>query len=316
MSLPHMACMFFSGWRVDYMLTKRREATIARRMILLVVVLFGAVCSGAALQHPAYDEHLSLAFVGTRDDADCIVLWRNDFAMMIDTGEEQDAQEILRFLAEEGIHSLDYLVLTHPDKDHIGSVSAIMEDLEVDTVVQSYYRKENNDYQRLQTLIMQEQCRIVMPRQNIRYQFHDLRIDIFPPEEKHYQNDNDYSLAVLVQHKNVGMLFPGDAEGDRVEELMNINWPGIQLYKLPHHGRYGSHSADFLETLRPSYAVVTAQEADGRMLETNGAEQIKWFYTVERTIRFLSDGEELSRIPLDLDVLPLPTSKAREFRLR
>ena len=56
-------------------------------MGLLVGALLTLVYGLHLLDRPEYDPNLNVAFVGTKDDADCIVLWQKDFAMMIDTGE-------------------------------------------------------------------------------------------------------------------------------------------------------------------------------------------------------------------------------------
>lgn len=272
----------------------RKGVLRACAMGLLVGALLTLVYGLHLLDRPEYDPNLNVAFVGTNDDADCIVLWQKDFAMMIDTGEYRDVQAILDFLQKNGISKLDYLVLTHPDKDHIGSAPAIIQALDVGTVVQPFYQKENDANRFLQARLAQSRVKVVTPARVLHYNVNDMDIYIYPPQEKAYNDDNNYSLAVQVRHRDVGMLFPGDAEDKRLAELLPLDWGAVTLYKLPHHGRYGENSETLLSTLRPTYTVVTAHTADRDMIEAGDEWATQWAFSVGNTVVFQSDGETVS----------------------
>lgn len=268
----------------------------ALAMVLFIGVLIGLVYGLDLLGRPDYDDKLNLAFVGTKDDADCILLWQRDFAMMIDTGEAQDGENILAFLAANDIEQLDYLVLTHPDKDHIGSASTITHSIRVKNVIQPYYQKENDANRDLQARLAQDQVKVVTPSRVLHYTVNDLEIYVYPPQEKNYGSDNNYSLAVLVEHRNVSLLFPGDAEDKRLEELTVNDWEPVDLYKLPHHGRYSDNSAKLLTELQPKYSVVTAKAVSKELQRIGDEQGTQWFYTVGKTVTFISDGETLQPV--------------------
>lgn len=272
----------------------RKGVLRACAMGLLVGALLALIYGLHLLYRPQYDPNLNVAFVGTYDDADCIVLWQKDFAMMIDTGEDRDGENILNFLRDNDISKLDYLVLTHPDKDHIGSAPAIIQALDVGTVVQPFYQKENDANRFLQARLAQSRVKVVTPARVLHYNVNDMDIYIYPPQEKAYNDDNNYSLAVQVRHRNVGMLFPGDAEDKRLAELMQQDWGTVNLYKLPRHGRYSENSMAFFSTLRPACTVVTARAADRLLSETGDEWATQWVFTVDSTVVFQSNGETVS----------------------
>ena len=58
--------------------------------------------------------------------ADCIVIQTKMHTIMIDTGEKNNADEIEEYLNQEGITHIDYLELTHYDKDHIGGLPKLL----------------------------------------------------------------------------------------------------------------------------------------------------------------------------------------------
>jgi beta-lactamase superfamily II metal-dependent hydrolase len=261
--------------------------------MLLIVVMVGLIYGLELADRPQYDPNLNIAFVGTNDDADCIVLWQADFAMMIDTGEAVDADTILFFLEENEITDLDYLVLTHPDKDHIGSATDVIRALKVSAVIQPYYQKENDRNKFLQARLNQSRVKVVVPTRVLHYTVNDINIYIYPPLEKNYKEDNNYSLAVYIQHKDVSMLFPGDAQSKRLSELMQTDWGTVDLYKLPHHGRYNDRSVELFNLLSPTYTVVTAKEPSPELLEAGNTLGTQWFTTVGQTVLFYSDGQSI-----------------------
>ena len=94
--------------------------------------------------------------------------------------------------------------------------------------------------------------------------FGDLKLQIWPPEDFYYEKDNDYSIAVLVEHGSVNLFFAGDAQKQRLQELEQREFPDIDLYKVAYHGRDSSHSAQLIRQIEPRLAVVTAKEPLGR----------------------------------------------------
>ena len=78
--------------------------------------------------------------------ADCILLEAEGRAAMIDAGNQGDAEEILALLSAKGISSLDFLLLTHLDKDHIGGADALIESVPIGTIYAPDYDKGNKQY--------------------------------------------------------------------------------------------------------------------------------------------------------------------------
>lgn len=78
--------------------------------------------------------------------ADCILISNNDKYIMIDTGEENLSNEILSYFKNNNITKLDYLIITHFDKDHVGSSSKIIDNIEIDNVLQSNCPKDSEYY--------------------------------------------------------------------------------------------------------------------------------------------------------------------------
>ena len=70
-------------------------------------------------------------------------------AVLIDTGENGDGDELADWLTERGVERLDLMILTHHDKDHIGGADAILERFSVDAVRMPAYESTSKQYQQL-----------------------------------------------------------------------------------------------------------------------------------------------------------------------
>ena len=111
-------------------------------ILLLLSMLFALTgCSvSEATQHgmavdtiQAEDVLLRVDFLNV-GQADCALLSTNGHYMVIDGGNNGDADTILSYLEGQGVEKLDAVVGTHPHEDHIGSLDAIINHFDVDAV--------------------------------------------------------------------------------------------------------------------------------------------------------------------------------------
>lgn len=232
-------------------------------------------------------------FIGTQNDADCILVRQGGADILIDTGEKSDGAAIVDFLREKGIDTIEYLVLTHPDKDHIGGAAEVLQSFPVEQIIMPYYPDTNKTLEHLLQVAQEQKVNIITPTRTRSFSLGGMEMTIFRPLEKHYKYDNNYSLVTLINHNEVNMLFTGDAMDKRIQELGEIHFPQITLLKAPYHGRYAESFPAFLESIRPQYTVVTSDQADPEIvtaLQNVGAEI---YYSVPDTVAFESDGHKM-----------------------
>ena len=78
--------------------------------------------------------------------ADCSLLSFDGYNVLIDTGEEDDGDEILEALHRLEIEKLDLVILTHFDKDHIGGFPEISDGIPIDKVILPDYIRDSDLY--------------------------------------------------------------------------------------------------------------------------------------------------------------------------
>lgn len=129
-------------------------------MIGLVLLYSLTVDNGNINEQKLYDEividstklNIFYFYIG---QADCTLVQLGDKNMLIDTGNEEDAEHLLKFLKEKNITHIEYLIGTHIHEDHIGGMDIIIadEDITIDNIfIPKTEYGINNEYDKVKDI--------------------------------------------------------------------------------------------------------------------------------------------------------------------
>lgn len=274
---------------------------LERSVIIFRFIIFIAVLAGGLFLMRHYntakdnERPLDVYFLSTINDANATLLTQGANTILIDTGEKQDYQALKKLLKDEQIKTIDYLILTHPDKDHVGGMLNILQDFSVVHVIMPYYGKEHENLEKITNELTALEVSVTYPSRTRNFALGSIKLTVYPPLERHYKKDNNYSLATLVTHQQTNMLFVGDSESKRLQELMKVNWPTIDLYLVAHHGRANLSSESFIEQIKPKIAVTTASSNDLEVQNALKELASTIYFTNKQTLHFQSNGEKIER---------------------
>ena len=239
-----------------------------------------------------------IIFMGTADDADCTILQVKEDGdiktVMIDTGEDKDILHLQQLLEKYQIEELDLLIVTHPDKDHIGGLQEVISSVIIREVVIPYYREQDEKYIRLLKQLIPVKNQVTVLTENTTRQYGGLFLSLYVPKKTYYKKDNNYSIATLAQYGQTKMFFAGDAMKDRTRELLQESLPEVDLYKIAYHGREYKDFDKLYWRLNPDYTVITAKEAEDDVVDVLKESQTQILYTRNQDITFETDGINLN----------------------
>lgn len=271
-------------------------------LILTISVLIGAVSLNPVITSAAPNkvDEMKVHFIDV-GQGDSTLITCGDHSMLIDAGDDSKGTALQNYLRKQNVEKLDYLILTHPDADHIGGAPVIITKFEISKVFISNYEKDNKTYQKLIQALDNKRLKYSTPKVGTQYSLGTATITILAPNDE-YDNPNDSSLALLIQNGNNSFLFTGDAgedaENDILDNKIDIS---ADVYKVGHHGSRYSTSKDFFKAVSPTYAVISCGENNSyghphaetlNTLRTNG---VKVYRTDEDgTIIATSDGKRIT----------------------
>lgn len=240
--------------------------------------------------------------------ADCTFIQKGDYTMLIDAGNSEDGENILAFLKHIGITKLDYLIGTHSDEDHIGGVGFLLKNIEVSKLYMSSIGNGKWYYDSAINNAKEKSIQIVYPELNAKISFGpDIDLVVKSAEKYEGISSNNSSIVLQLTYKNNKFLFMGDCE----KESESIHrWEKVDVLKVGHHGSNTSSSEEFLNQVRPHFAVIQVGKNNSyrlpnkytiSRLEKVGAEVLRTD-TNECSFWFTSDGTNIVETEVNINL--------------
>lgn len=187
--------------------------------------------------------------------------------ILIDTATNPEGKELVKRFKKEGIDTIDLLIVTHFDKDHVGGADQVIEDLTVHQVLMPVYEKDSKQYTQFIEAIEESKDTDVVTMKNaktLEFEVGGAEFVVTSARRTYYGKDeeNDFSLVVRMTYGDTRFLFAGDAEEARQSEILDEGDVACDVLKVPYHGRLTDASPAFIAAASPKIAFVTDSDEE------------------------------------------------------
>ena len=183
--------------------------------------------------------------------------------VLIDGGPDSTVLEKLGKEIPFWDNTLDLIILTHPEKDHVSGLIEVLKRYKVENILWTGVVRDTAEYKEWKKLIEEEGAKIFIAKagQKIYSSAKNFRAEILYPfeslEGKTLEDSNNTSIIIRLVFGENSFLFTGDAyqsaERELIQREINID---SDVLKVGHHGSKTSSSEEFIKKVSPEIAVI------------------------------------------------------------
>lgn len=256
---------------------KRRILSV----VLVIVLLVGAfyfreyyIAQNRSLVETSADGELKVHYIDVGQGDSSFIELPNEETMLIDSGEAKYGDELSEYISSLGYKTIDYVVATHADADHIGAMATVFENFEIESCYTSPVPSNTKTYGKFLKAVEDEGIELNYPKQNdFIIDTENLEIEVLGPKSEKSSDTNNSSVVLEISYYEYDFLFTGDAD---CETLLSYDLEEVEVLKVSHHGSRTGTNRELLDVVSPQYAVISV------------ATKNKYSHPHEEVIRLLS----------------------------
>lgn len=188
------------------------------------------------------------------------LIQNGEHGILIDSGESQYSDEVIQYLQDCGVTTLDYVVATHPHADHIGGMTAILTEFEIGVMIMPELSSINTPttqtYENFIDYLIENEVTVDYAVPYTSYDFGGDELLLIAPYEQD-SNLNNMSVVSIFTCNGTRVLVSGDAE---LEELATIDLTqdiDCDFGTMSHHGSSNGVYEPFLYAVDLEVAIIS-----------------------------------------------------------
>lgn len=290
---------------------ENRNGTKPQNKLLLFAAVLVAVVAAILWQNGTLGgetpvaEGVCEAHFADVGQGDCTVFLSDEACMVVDAGPGSAAQSTADYIAGLS-RTVDYMVLTHPDEDHIGGATRVLEAVTVKNVIMSDAVKDTGVFTDLLETLEKKETNVIRAVPGDSYAAGGISLSVLAPvgSFEDYDDYNEYSVVCRVEFGANSFLMMGDAERGAEKKLVEKYGDGLSsdVLKLGHHGSSTSTGEELLRAVSPKYAVISCGKNNSyghphketlKALQKFGIDPLRT--DRDGTVVLISDGKNISK---------------------
>ncbi len=254
--------------------TKGKRNKIATAITIVVLIIASFVLDKAGVWDVALARLNGVSSAGTSNgietlnvyftdvgQGDCTLFVNDTYSMLVDCGEAEYADVVIKEINSFDIETLTYIVVTHAHSDHMGGMAQIIEEIGAQYIIisePSQSSAEGTMYENFLDAAESSGAQIIISEPEYTFSIGNLKCEILAPFNVSSSNENNNSIVMYCTFGSTSFLMTGDAETE-VEKQIIKAYPDLRadILKIGHHGSKTSTSEDFLKLISPDTAVIS-----------------------------------------------------------
>ena len=286
--------------------SKAFVSSLSLKLVVPPLLTIAIAVSATAATLPDNKVRVSFLDVG---QGDAILIEHGTQQILIDGGPSPQAiSAALSKAMPFWDRSIDLVVSTHPDADHLAGLIEVLKRYHVAQVLQSTIVSSSPLAQEWQSFFVTKRIASTIAQAGQRISLGDeIALNVLNPLPElstEAENGSDTASIVLrLQTGKISFLFTADSDAETERALiMNRSLPVCTVLKAAHHGSATATTSEFLSVVSPEAVVISvgaenryhhpSPEVMARLRQVLGDKKI-YRTDIQGTIEFITDGERL-----------------------
>lgn len=271
------------------------EETISLKFTGLIGILMLTV----VLLRIVFSSNFSTSFIVFCDvgQGDGAYIRIRDIDILIDGGPDKKILTCLSRYMPFYDRTIEYVFLSHPQKDHYGGFSYVLNRYTIKTFVVSYTESKSDSFKALLKKLGQRETNVTYWSAKTKLYFKKgCQMILYWPTDNFVKivpsrDPNEYSQVLLLDCNTKRVLFTGDLDGDSVKKYLRTVGH-VDLLKVPHHGSKNGLKKYMLISLSPREAVISVGKRNS------------YGHPHKNTLELLNDfGVQIRRTDMEGDIV-------------
>jgi competence protein ComEC len=233
------------------------------KKLLLIFFLFCFLFFLFLEKRKVFNNFNQIVFFNLKEGESTLIKTKRNQIILIDTGLNDEISQKISGKIGSIPKRIDYLFITHADKDHYEGTFSLLKHYKIKNVFLSGAYKDNLEYEYFLKKLKENKLSYYFLKYGDSLKIEDnLKIEVLNPFLNISQNntqDNNDSLVFKIYFNKQKILFTGDIEEKTEKNLLKNNIDlKADILKVPHHGSNTSSSLAFIKSVKPKMAVFSA----------------------------------------------------------
>lgn len=211
---------------------------------------------------PSSGKDLMVHYIDVGQGDAILIQSPNGKNMLIDGGPKSAGDKVVSFLKSKGVSTLDVVVATHPDADHIGGLISVLNNFKINQFIDSGKVHTTQTFYEMLQVIDKKNIPFTLAKTNDSiYLDSALKTTVLFADENASDN-NDASIVIRTVYGSVSFLFTADAGTNIEGKLLSRSDLKSTYLKAGHHGSNTSSSASFIQVVKPAGTILSYGKAN------------------------------------------------------
>ena len=212
------------------------------------------------------DKALRVYFLDVGQGDAILLTYPTGERLLVDMGKDSQIFRELDKVIPWYNKTIEYVLLTHGDLDHVGAMLDVLDRYKVNKVFVSEFFGKIEIEKEITNRLKKEGATIEIVKQGDQFTFGTAvqnSFKIINPASNcfiKYNNENDCSLVGLVTYGEHSLLLTGDISKPVEQEISKYISKPITILKVAHHGSKYSTDEQFIQKIKPQHSIISVGE--------------------------------------------------------